>query len=85
MRHTTTFVAAAASVFASTAASAGVCTADYVKSALPADGFIPGTTIDVSTVAANAVGDYSVAATDGVLGVEAVAFCVSILRIKYRL
>ncbi|KAK6212286.1 hypothetical protein LQW54_005417 [Pestalotiopsis sp. IQ-011] len=69
-------VAASSYVVAAAAASfAESCTADYVKASLPADGFIAGTDIDPDTVAVNAIGNYSVAATDGVMGIDAVAVC----------
>ncbi|KAF7517997.1 hypothetical protein G7054_g13601 [Neopestalotiopsis clavispora] len=75
--RTALFAAAGAHYMGRAAAAsfAEACTADYVKAALPATGFIPGTTIDPDTVAVNAIGNYSAAATDGVAAVEAVAVC----------
>ncbi|KAH6660979.1 tannase [Truncatella angustata] len=76
-RAVAVFVAAVSSLVGTTTATdfAEVCTSEYVQSVLPGDGFIPGTTIDTTSVAVNAIGNYSSAASDGVVGVEAVAVC----------
>lgn len=54
---------------------ASVCTVSYVQSVLPANDFIPGVTLNVDSVTAGAVTNYTVAVSDGMLGGSGYDFC----------
>ncbi|KAK3936102.1 putative tannase subunit protein [Diplogelasinospora grovesii] len=69
--RTTTLLTRLATVVvtgASTASLADVCTLAYVKSVLPADGFLPGVSILRDTVTVNAVTNYAVSSSGGMPG-----------------
>lgn len=52
-----------------------VCTVEYVQSVLPATNFVQGVAVDVDSVTASAVTNYTVAASDGILGGSGYDFC----------
>lgn len=54
---------------------ASLCTVAYVQSILPATNFIEGVAVNVDSVAASAVTNYTVAASDGMLGGSGYDFC----------
>lgn len=70
---TTSIVVSAVAAQNTTLAS--VCTVDYVQSVLPATDFIEGVALNVDSVTANAVTNYTVAVSDGMLGGSGLDFC----------
>lgn len=62
-------------VAAQNASLASVCTVEYVQSVLPATNFIEGVAVDVNSVTASTVTNYTVTATDGMLGGSGYDFC----------
>lgn len=62
-------------VAAQNATLASVCTIEYVQSVLPATNFIEGVAVNVDSVTASAVTNYTVAVSDGMLGGSGYDFC----------
>lgn len=52
-----------------------VCTIEYVQSVLPAADYILGVVPNVDSVTANAVTNYTVSASSGLLGASGLDFC----------
>lgn len=65
---------AATAAGASAATLSEVCTLDYVKSTLPADGFIQGVSISADTISVNTVSNYSIAGSSSTYNLCNVTF-----------
>jgi tannase len=75
MRSSSLLLSASYANLASAATLSDVCTISYVTSALPADNFIQGITINTDTVTANPVRNYTVASAAATPPATGINFC----------